>query len=169
VDSNARSSAATDAVDRRAAPRQQFIAEAQIVEISSGEKLSARSCDLVVHGCYVDTLNPFLVGTLVRIQLKKEKTIIEANGSVVYRMPGLGMGIAFHDLAPESHEALQQWLSHTPEGHWSSAASLPSVEVDRPAVPQQPGRLVELVQVLMEKRILTRAEAASLLREPLVE
>jgi hypothetical protein len=84
-------------------------------------------------------------------------------------MPGLGMGIAFHDLTPESQEALQQWLSHLPEERSSSAASLPSIEVDRPAGPQQLGRLVELIQVLMKKGILTRAEATSLLREPLVE
>jgi hypothetical protein len=108
VDSKTDSAVSTDTVDRRSAPRQPFIAEAKIMEINSGAKLLARSCDLVVHGCYVDTLNPFPVGTFVRIRLKKEKTIIEANGSVVYRMPGLGMGIAFHDLTPESHEALEQ-------------------------------------------------------------
>ena len=39
--------AGTGVEERRAAPRQHFVAEAQIVEITSGVKLLARSCDLV--------------------------------------------------------------------------------------------------------------------------
>ncbi len=113
-DESAVTKTATSVEERRSAPRQHFVAEAQIVEITSGVKLSARSCDLVIHGCYVDTLRPFPVGALVRIRLKKGETIIEANGNVVYQLPGLGMGIAFHDLTPESHAALDKWLSHMP-------------------------------------------------------
>jgi hypothetical protein len=155
-------------VERRSAPRKHFIAEAQIVELRSGAKLSARSCDLVARGCYVDTLNTFSIGTLVRIRLKKGKTVVEANGNVVYRVPGLGMGISFHNLLPESQETLEQWLSQMPGEPDLTADSLPPLELDEPAGGQQPaGQVGELVQMLMKKGILTRAEAAILLKEPI--
>jgi hypothetical protein len=161
---------AIDIVERRSAPRQPFIAEVQVIEISSGAKLSARSCDLVANGCYVDSLNTFPVGTLVQVRLKKEKTIIEVKGSVVYRMPGLGMGIAFNNLTPETHEALEKWLSHKPAERDSFAAALPPVKGDQPPEEQgTAGQFAELVQMLMKKGILNSAEAGSLLRKPLDE
>jgi hypothetical protein len=161
--------ASTSVEDRRATPRQQFVAEAQVVEITSGVRLSARSCDLVLHGCYVDTLRPFPVGTLVRIRLKKDGTAIEANGNVVYQLPGLGMGIAFHDLTPESHAAMDKWLSHTEGREESIEASLPPMDAAPPPVNRQQPKteFVELVQLLIRKGILTKAEASRFLQESL--
>lgn len=168
---SASANSATDVMERRLAPRQHFVAEAQIIEITSGVKLSARSCDLVVHGCYVDTLRPFPVGTLVRIRLKKGEAIIEVNGNVVYQLPGLGMGIAFHDLSPESHEALEKWLSHVPVQRESVETLVSPMDAGPPpAVRRQfPAEFVELVQLLVKKGILTRTEALGLLQEPLDE
>jgi len=161
--------AATSVAERRSAPRQQFVAEALIVETTSGVKVSARSCDLVLHGCYVDTLRPFPVGTLVRIRLMKDETIIEASGNVVYQLPGLGMGIAFHDLTPESHAAVEKWLSHTPVPQESLETLLSPVDPDPPsAILRQPtAEFVELIQLLIQKGIVTKAEAAGLLKESL--
>ncbi len=161
--------ASTSVEDRRATQRQQFVAEAQIVEVRSGLRLSARSCDLVLHGCYVDTLRPFPVGTLVRIRLKKDGTAIEANGNVVYELPGLGMGIAFHDLTPDSHAAIEKWLSHTGGREESLEALLPSMEDVPPAANRQQARseFEELVWLLIRKGILTKSEAARFLKENL--
>lgn len=158
--------ASTSVVDRRAASRQQFVAEAQIVEIKSGLRLSARSCDLVLTGCYVDTLRPFPVGTLVRIRLKKDGTAIEVNGNVVYELPGLGMGIAFHDVTPESRSVMDKWLSKTGVREESVEALLPAMDAAPPPVIQQQSRteFLELVELLMRKGILTRAEAASFMK-----
>jgi PilZ domain len=147
------------------------VAEAQVMEITSGVRLSARSCDLVLHGCYVDTLRPFPVGTLVRIRLMKDGTAIEVNGNVVYQLPGLGMGIAFHDLSPESHAAMDKWLSHSEVRGESIEALLPPIVVAPPPVNQQQPvtEFVELVQLLIRKGILTKAEASRFLQEPLGE
>ena len=157
--------------DRRATPRQQFVAEAQIVEVRSGVRLSARSCDLVLHGCYVDTLRPFPVGTLVRIRLKKEGTAIEANGNVVYELPGLGMGIAFHDLTPDSHAAIEKWLSHSGGREESIETLLPPLEAVPVVVNREQPRteFQELVWVLIRKGILTKSEAARFLNETMEE
>ena len=167
----ASATAAIEVEERRSAPRQQFVAEAQIVEISSGVRLSARSCDLVVHGCYVDTLVPFPVGTLVRIRLRKEKAIVEANGNVVYRLPGLGMGIAFHDLTPEGRAAIDKWLSQMSGPPGSLEALMPPIDPGPPhlKVRRPSAEFVELVQLLNQKGLLTKAEAVGLLRGPLDE
>lgn len=162
---------ATDVMERRSAPRQHFVAEAQIIEIASGVKLSARSCDLVVDGCYVDTLSPFPVGTLVRIRLKKGETIIELNGNVVYQLPGLGMGIAFRDLTPESHAALEKWLARVPVQQESVETFLSPMDAHpRPEKREQhSSEFVELIQLLVKKGVVTRTEALGLLKEPLFE
>ena|ERR1700738_2245715 len=156
-------SSATGGTERRSAQRQPFVAEAQIVEISSGVRLTARSCDLVVHGCYVDTLMPFLPGTPVRIRLNKGNTIFEANGNVVYRLPALGMGIAFHEITPENHAVLDKWLSQMRVQHQSL---LPSIEFDQPTISrrQPTAEFVQLVELLMKKTILTKTEAIGLLK-----
>lgn len=168
---SASDTAATDIAERRSAARQHFVAEALIVASSSGARLTARSCDLVIHGCYVDTLSPFPVGTLVRIRLKKEETIVEVNGNVVYELPGLGMGIAFHDLTPESHAAVDKWLSHMPGRQESLDSLLRSADPEPAAVipPRPTAEFVELIQLLKKKRILTEAEAVGLLKESLVK
>ena len=168
---SASADSATAVMERRLAPRQHFVAEAQIIEITSGVKLSARSCDLVVHGCYVDTLRPFPVRTLVRVRLKKGETIIEVNGKVVYQLPGLGMGIAFHDLTPENHAALEKWLSHTPVQQESVETFVSPMDAKPPTEKrQQPSaEFVELIQLLVKKGMVTRTEALGLLRESLDE
>jgi hypothetical protein len=166
---SARADTATEVMERRSAPRQHFVAEAQIIEITSGVKLSARSCDLVVDGCYVDTLRPLRVGTPVRVRLKKGETIIEVNGKVVYELPGLGMGIAFHNVMPESHAALEKWLSKVPVLQESVDPFVSPTDTSRNPGKQQPPstEFVELVQLLVKKGIVTRAEALGLLKEPL--
>ena len=161
--------ATAEVADRRSAPRQHFVAQAQIVEVTSGVRLSARSCDLVLNGCYVDTLRPFPVGTLVRIRLKKGATTIEASGNVVYELPRLGMGIAFHHLKPDDQATLEKWLSQVPGQQESIETIMAQLERDQPpAIRRQfPPEFVELVQLLVKKGVVTKAEALGLLKEPL--
>jgi len=91
------------------------------------------------------------------------------NGNVVYQLPGLGMGIAFHDLTPESHGALEKWLSHAPV-RWESVETFVSTMAPSPTSPirrQPSAEFVELIQLLVKKGILTRTEALGLMKEPL--
>jgi hypothetical protein len=175
-------------LERRSAARKAFVAETQVVELSSGAKLFGRTCDLAIRGCYVDTLTPFPVGTAVGIRLKKKDTTVEARGNVVYQVPGLGMGIAFFDLTPENSATLEKWFVHVDEEGPSfevsslTANQVESYERGRQQTPSgqfgelihmltraqqqaQSGQFVELVHILKKKGILTRAEAAGLLQE----
>ena len=52
--------------ERRAYERYALILIAQVIEISSGTELVARTSDISRLGCYVDTLNPLPVRSAVR-------------------------------------------------------------------------------------------------------
>ena len=158
----------TELVERRSATRKPFVAEILVVELNSGAKLSGRTCDLGVHGCYIDTLNPYPQGTLIRIRVQHGKETVEVKGKVVYRVASLGMGIAFYELTPENQATLEEWLSRTDGEEKVFEASLPAIQVGQPALPQQKEeQIVELIRVLMKKGILSRTEAASLLKKPI--
>jgi hypothetical protein len=97
--------------DRRTAPRYPLILAAEVVEVSSGATLNARSSDVSRTGCYIDTLNPIPVGSQVRVQLRHGNTIFEAAGRVVYVCPGLGMGLHWGtDVASDKLMILDRWL-----------------------------------------------------------
>ena len=99
-------------LDRRAAPRFALILVAEITELPSGTKLSARSSDLSRSGCYIDTLNPLPNGSPVRVRLVRGGDAFEASGKVVYVSRGLGMGIAFDESIPPNQLAiLDRWLA----------------------------------------------------------
>ena len=65
---------------------------------------------LGLNGCYIDTLNLFPVGTLVRLQILKDKAVFETSGRVLYCDPGIGMGIVFLDATPDQRAVLEGWL-----------------------------------------------------------
>lgn len=100
-------------VERRATPRFAMVLAAEVVESPSGAKLNARTGDISLSGCYIDTLNPIPSGSRVRVRIIHHQEIFQAIGRVVYVSPGLGMGIAFVSVEPEECVRLERWLSET--------------------------------------------------------
>ncbi|HUL15958.1 MAG TPA: PilZ domain-containing protein [Terriglobales bacterium] len=97
--------------ERRAAPRYALIVVADIIELGSGARLTARTSDVSRTGCYVDTLNPIPKGTSVRIVLSKGEEHFEVSAKIVYVSPGLGMGVHFDSPVPATQLAiLDRWL-----------------------------------------------------------
>ena len=166
-------SSAVKEAERRGGDRHVFTASAEVVELSSGARFSTRTTDLGPGGCFVDTTNPFPVGSNLHIKLHKGKTTFETSGVVVYSQHGLGMGIAFHELANERRAALEAWLAdltgdrphHDATPH-SQASSQPSFLPPRAG--SQKTSLVRLVQLMIGKGILTEAEGASVLIDPVL-
>ena len=137
------------------------------MEAGSGAKLSGRSCDLVVQGFYMDTLNPLPQGTQVLVRLKHGDSRIEAAGRVVYRVPGLGMGIAFSNLRAEQHAILDHWLSDVGDSDDTLQVSLPPISAQQTPEPIfRETTATRLIAVLRRKGILTEQEAADLLQDP---
>jgi hypothetical protein len=94
----------------RCEPRYAFIADAELLEESSGARMSSRTSDLSLNGCYVDTINPLPDGTLVHLRIFTETHAFEAPATVVYSQAFLGMGMKFREVQPESAAVLRQWL-----------------------------------------------------------
>jgi Ribonuclease G/E len=97
-------------VERRKAPRKPLVLAAEVVELPRGAQLSARTSDVSRNGCYIDTLNPIPHGSQVRVRITHESETFEATARIVYVSYGLGMGVAFTEVAPEQRQKLDRWL-----------------------------------------------------------
>ena len=98
-------------MERRREPRQPFFATIELLETQSDVRIQARTGDLSLHGCYVDTMNPFPTASKVRVTIIHENTRFTAVGMVVHSQPNVGMGISFTEIGPEQRKVVMQWLS----------------------------------------------------------
>jgi PilZ domain len=102
--------------ERRRAPRYQFIADAEVIEIESNTKLSAKTGDLSSGGCFLDMLNPSPEGTEIQVRISHESITFTARGRVVFIFPNMGMGVVFTRVEDDQLAALQKWLSELSGG-----------------------------------------------------
>jgi PilZ domain len=96
--------------ERRRNPRFAFIAEVQVLEPRWKTAITARTSDLSLGGCYVDTINPFPPSTLVNLRLRKWDRTFDAQAMVIYSTPGMGMGMEFLAVNQEQREVLEGWI-----------------------------------------------------------
>jgi PilZ domain-containing protein len=96
--------------ERRRAQRFPFIASAEVLSESAGTRLAARISDISATGCYVDTINPLVHGSAVRLKILTETHVFEAPATVVYSHTHLGMGLIFGEVLPNFQDVLQNWL-----------------------------------------------------------
>ena len=108
TDSN--NAAVSSPAERRHHLRFPFSATVEAVETKSGTKVTGRTSDLGLGGCYVDTLSPFPVGTEAKIRILRENESFEAQARVVYSLIGMGMGLAFVSAQPKQIRLFQRWL-----------------------------------------------------------
>lgn len=160
--------ATTSQAERREANRHPFIAAADVIELGSGSRFSTRTTDLGPGGCFVDTLVPFDAGAKVRVSIREGQNRFEATGLVVYSQSGLGMGIAFDPLRPEQRKALAVWLGEEVEQQEQEQEQKSTQAGDNPGLPHGSDReaFVRLVKLLINKGVLSEAEAASIYSDP---
>jgi hypothetical protein len=94
----------------RAVRRCPFVASVEVTELRSGTRLSARTSEVGLGGCYVDALNPFAAGTQVKLRILRDQGAFEAAAKVVYSDPSFGMGLSFVEIAPDQRLILENWL-----------------------------------------------------------
>jgi hypothetical protein len=94
----------------RANPRFTFIAEAELAELVDGPRIVARISELSARGCYVDTFNPFPVGTVLRVRIRYGCSTCELPGNVIYTHTNYGMGLRFGETSAENRATLDAWL-----------------------------------------------------------
>jgi hypothetical protein len=96
--------------DRRRSPRYPFVGSIEMREGTSEDKRTARVKELSLNGCYVDTENAYPIGTSLSIKLFTATEFFEAEASVIYCQPELGMGLMFRDTKPYYLMVLRKWL-----------------------------------------------------------
>jgi len=160
------SSLAMKEAERRTGGRYTFAATAEVIFPSSGVRLSTRTTDLGLGGCFVDTLTPVPIGAKVQVTIWKDKAQLTANGLVVYSQHGLGMGIAFEELPPPQRQVLDGWLAELMSGsqRQRDAAHAPKKPEQSAAVSNREA-LNRLIRLLLEKGVLTIAESNSILND----
>ena len=96
---------------RRSVRRCPLVASAEVTELRSGAVLSARTSELGLGGCYVDSLNPFPEGTLVGLRIVRDQGVFETKARVAYCDTRFGMGLAFTEMTPDQRSQLEAWLA----------------------------------------------------------
>ena len=73
-------------------------------------RIASRVSELSLHGCYLDMMNPFPMGTLVLVKIAAGESFFEAKSKIVYAQHNMGAGVGFLQIAPNSQAVLERWL-----------------------------------------------------------
>lgn len=149
--------------ERRRTARYAVNAAAVIVEGKSRTRMTGRAADLSFTGCYVDTISPFAVDTMVQFRLSCEGHSLQGEANVSYSLPGMGMGLVFTSLATDQLESLRAWVgSLSGEVVGEAEGSDLTLAFDAPAGHQKvhvwQEVIDELVTTLHKKGVLTEQE-----------
>jgi hypothetical protein len=97
--------------NKREVPRFNLIATVVLREPDSDTKISGRISELSRKGCYVDTLITLPEGTLLEVRISRDQGVFESKGKIVYVQTGMGMGVAFLEVAADQLKILDAWLA----------------------------------------------------------
>ena len=151
--------------ERRDAPRYPFICPAELMDLEGNTRTSARTADLSLHGCYIDTLNPFPLDTRVRLRLAKNDEQLDVQARVTVCHTGSGMGLIFEHLTAQQNFMLLRWLEGTAAGEENPFRTASASDAPGDPTKSSARFAAGLLKVLERKGILTHSEAAELLRE----
>jgi len=167
VAANAASEESTSqgSAENRSQMRYPFAASAEVCELRTQARVVGRCADLGMGGCYVDTLAPFPVGSVVRIRVEHDTREFVCMAAVAYAHASMGMGLRFTDMKPVHWQVLRYWIAGL------SGVALPEPAAGATALPDESQemesniRLVlsELITLLVGKKILTQSEGAEML------
>jgi len=96
--------------ERRRTPRLIFIASAELYEEESDVRVASRVSELSLHGCYLDMMNPFPPGTIIRLKIVSGDMTFQSKARVIYSTSNVGAGVAFLDVEPKYQYILQRWM-----------------------------------------------------------
>jgi hypothetical protein len=102
--------------ERRRTPRYTFIASAELIEEASDVRIATRVSELSLHGCYLDMMNPFPVGTLVLVKISAGDAFFQAKSKIVYSQMNMGAGVTFLEIEAPYQPVLERWLDEAKKG-----------------------------------------------------
>ena len=92
------------------ARRFSFVATAELTDLQSETSIHARTNDLSLYGCRVETHKPLPAGAKVRIRIAHRSASFLAVGRVSYANTEGRMGIVFTRIDPKAQLILEKWI-----------------------------------------------------------
>lgn len=96
--------------ERRFAIRYPFAAEAEILDLKSGTRLSGLTSDLSLGGCFVCTQRSLEVGARVHLTLRYKSQSVIMLATVRVLKPRIGMGLQAQELDSSSIGIFLRWI-----------------------------------------------------------
>jgi hypothetical protein len=109
-DRNGPNSSVTGVRDRRYAIRFPFAADAELIDLETGQQVEGVTSDISLGGCFICTSKPLPVNARARMKLVRKGQVLEALVAVRIVKPRIGMGIEFFDLEPPYNDMLISWI-----------------------------------------------------------
>lgn len=90
-------------------------ASIELVDEQRTRVLRAECSNISISGCYVETRDPFLVWTRLKLRIAYLGQVFNATGAVMHSAVNVGMGIEFQDVAAADRAVLDGWLAQSAE------------------------------------------------------
>ena len=97
------------APERRENPRFKIKVPVEIYLEGKDTPYRTATSDLSLHGCYIETIFPFPIGTVLELKLQVNGTLL-AMATVATSDPQVGNGIRFTRMLPEDVDELRTFL-----------------------------------------------------------
>jgi hypothetical protein len=94
---------------KRRTPRYPFVATAAVLP-EAGVPIGGNTKELSLYGCYLDSNSTLAPRARVLVKIFMPGEYFEANATVAYATPALGMGLVFRDVKPRFLAVLRKWL-----------------------------------------------------------
>jgi hypothetical protein len=94
---------------QRRTPRYPFVAPAAILP-ETGAPIGGNVKELSLYGCYLDAATTLTARSRVLVKIFMPGEYFEANATVAYANPALGLGLVFRDVKPHYLMVLRKWL-----------------------------------------------------------
>jgi len=107
--------------ERRRTPRYTFAGAIEMRHGTSADKIVAKVRELSLNGCYVETVSPYPIGTVLGVKVFTATEFFEAQSTVIYVDEKEGMGLMFRETKPYFIAVLRKWLLSAMMGKKSPA------------------------------------------------
>ncbi len=101
--------------EHRTAPRVKAAIPVELCVSGNDVPLRGATSDISESGCYVESIYPFPIGTILEMTLQINGTIL-AVATVVTCDPQVGNGIKFTKMLPEDQEELRAYVASQQAG-----------------------------------------------------
>jgi hypothetical protein len=158
--------------EKRKSPRYRCQGSAQLRDKRSGSSTWATFTDISLHGCYVEAMSTFEVGSELALMVEVNNFRVECGGIVRVVYPGLGMGISFASMTEHYQERLRELLRSLSRPSailgMRAAGAAPVISAvpqnDLPEIRRPEAALDAIRKFFEERQMLSRDEFRRILR-----